>query len=134
MWVTHGMMLNNENKSITNNINSLRIIGITGEAGAGKTTVTKKYASLKKGYYILTDDVAKKIMEPGNSCYDKVIDHFGKDILEKDKSINCSKLASIVFNSESELKVLNSLVHGEVAAKVTDIIKNIKSLNNESRD
>lgn len=127
------MMLNNNNKNfIDNRKNSIRIIGITGEAGAGKTTITKLYASLKKGYYILTDDVAKEIMKPGNNCYDKVVEHFGMGILEQDESINRSKLASIVFRKKSELNVLNSLVHSEVVAKVTDIIKNIKSLNNES--
>jgi dephospho-CoA kinase len=112
--------------------NSLKIIGITGEAGAGKTTIVKKYAALHNGYYILTDDVAKAIMEPGMCCYDKVVEHFGNDILAEDKSINRSKLASIVFDNEDELKILNSLVHSEVVAKVTDIINNIKSLNNES--
>ncbi len=133
------MMLNNKCKDNKNNDDdsynkdfNLKIIGITGEAGAGKTTITKKYAALHKGYYILTDDVAKEIMEPGNCCYNKVIEHFDNNILEEDKSINRSKLASIVFNDAEKLKILNSLVHSEVVAKVTDIIKNIKSLNNES--
>lgn len=125
------MMLNKDNANQWSNTRLL-IIGITGEAGSGKTTITKKYAALKKGYYILTDDVAKEIMEPGNECYNKVVDYFGRNILQNDGTINRSKLASIVFNNNNELAMLNSLVHGEVVTKVTDIIKNIKSLNNES--
>ena len=118
MSVIHGMMLNNmdhirsecndENKC--NNQMSLRIIGITGEAGSGKTTITKAYAKLKNGYYILTDDVAREMMEPYMECYDKVVEHFGKDILNKDDTIDRAKLAQIVFNNTDELNILNNLL------------------------
>ena len=139
MLVTHGMMSNNEKENYMqksedkiNNMSKteIKVIGITGEAGSGKTTITKEYARLKKGYYILTDDVAKEVMEPDEDCYKKIVAYFGKDILQIDNTINREKLAKIVFNNEQELKVLNSLVHNEVVTKVIDIIENIKSLNN----
>ena len=47
-------------------------------------------------------------------------------------SIDRAKLASIVFNDENELKILNSIVHGEVVSKVKAIINNINCLNNEN--
>lgn len=112
-------------------INRLKIIGITGEAGSGKTTITKLYAKHhKEAYVILTDDVARELMNVGEPCYDRVVEHFGKVILKDDMSIDRAKLASIVFNDENELKILNSIVHGEVVSKVKAIINNINCLNN----
>ena len=114
-------------------INGLKIIGITGEAGSGKTTITKLYAKhYKEAYVILTDDVARELMNVGEPCYERVVEHFGKNILKEDMSIDRPKLASIVFNDENELKILNSIVHGEVVSKVRYIINNINCLNNEN--
>ena len=114
-------------------INGLKIIGITGEAGSGKTTITKLYAKHhKEAYVILTDDVARELMNVGEPCYERVVEHFGKNILKEDMSIDRPKLASIVFNDENELKILNSIVHGEVVSKVRYIINNINCLNNEN--
>ena len=140
MLVTLGMMLNKDDQ--------LKIIGITGEAGSGKTTVTKLYAKSHNAYVILTDDVARELMEPGTECYKRVVQHFGEEILyssfgmkeleETDiektyvRPINRAILADIVFNDENELKVLNSIVHSEVVSKVKSIITDIKSLNNDN--
>lgn len=131
MLVTLGMMLSKDDQ--------LKIIGITGEAGSGKTTVTKLYAKSHNAYVILTDDVARELMEPGTECYKRVVQHFGEGILyETDiekayvRPINRAILADIVFNDENELKVLNSIVHSEVVSKVKSIITDIKSLNNDN--
>ena len=71
-------------------------------------------------------------MNVGEPCYDRVVEHFGKVIIKDDMSIDRAKLASIVFNDENELKILNSIVHGEVVSKVKNIINNINCLNNEN--
>lgn len=112
----------------------MKVIGITGEAGSGKTTVTKLYAKSHNAYVILTDEVARELMEPGTECYRRVVEHFGKGILKKlpedNIPIDRGILANIVFNDENELKVLNSIVHSEVVSKVKSIITDINSLNN----
>ena len=112
----------------------MKVIGITGEAGSGKTTVTKLYAKSHNAYVILTDEVARELMEPGTECYRRVVEHFGKGILKKLPEdhipIDRGILANIVFNDENELKVLNSIVHSEVVSKVKSIITDINSLNN----
>ena len=112
----------------------MKVIGITGEAGSGKTTVTKLYAKSHNAYVILTDEVARELMESGTECYRRVVEHFGKGILKKlpedNIPIDRGILANIVFNDENELKVLNSIVHSEVVSKVKSIITDINSLNN----
>ena len=58
--------------------NNVKVIGITGEAGAGKTTVARMYADLHKAYVILTDDVAKELQLPGEACYNLIVCHLVK--------------------------------------------------------
>lgn len=105
--------------------NSLRIIGITGEVGAGKSTVAHMYANMKHAYIIFTDNVAKDLQVEGNTCYNLIVEHFGDEILNDDKSINRAALAQIVFKNEKELSILNSYVHKEVLKKVKEIIEDI---------
>ena len=106
-------------------INNLRIIGITGEVGAGKSTVATLYAQLKGAYVIFTDNVAKELQVEGKTCYNRIVGHFGQDILDEDRSINRTKLAQIVFANEEELRILNSYVHKEVLEEVRRIIEDI---------
>ncbi|MBE5936269.1 MAG: dephospho-CoA kinase [Lachnospiraceae bacterium] len=103
----------------------LRIIGITGGVGTGKTTVANLYALMHNAYVIFTDLVAKDLQVKGNSCYNLIVEHFGNVILSEDYEINREKLAQIVFNDEEELNILNSIVHKEVIIKVKEIIEEI---------
>ena len=103
----------------------LRIIGITGGVGTGKTTVANIYAQMNNAYIIFTDFVAKELQLRGQTCYNLIVEHFGNVILDENYEINREKLAQIVFNNESELSVLNSIVHKEVIIKVKDIIEEI---------
>lgn len=103
----------------------LRIIGITGGVGTGKTTVANIYAQMNNAYVIFTDLVAKELQLKGKTCYNLIVEHFGNVILDENSEINRAKLAQIVFANEEELNILNSLVHKEVIIKVKDIIEEI---------
>ena len=103
----------------------LRIIGITGGVGTGKTTVANIYAQMSNAYIIFTDFVAKELQLRGQTCYNLIVEHFGNVILDENYEIDRAKLAQIVFNNKEELSVLNSIVHKEVIIKVKDIIEEI---------
>lgn len=101
----------------------MKVIGITGGVGSGKTQVLE-YLNDKYGASIcLTDEVAKKLQRKGEACYDAIVEHFGEEILDKKGELNRSKLASIVFSDNEELAVLNSLVHPAVKAEVKKEIR-----------
>lgn len=65
-------------------------------------------------YLIDADALARKVEEPGQPAWKKIVNHFGEHILNSDKTVNRQKLADIVFNNPDELKKLNSIVHPEV--------------------
>lgn len=89
-----------------------KIIGLTGGIGSGKTTIAKHIEQLGIPVYI-ADLEAKKILDT-KVIVGKIIDAFGKDILEKDK-VDRAKLSKVVFEQPEKLQILNSIIHPEVA-------------------
>ena len=82
----------------------MKVIGLTGGIGAGKTQILN-YLNDKYGASICqADEVAKKLQKKGAPVYDEIVAHFGEEILDEKGEINRSKLADIVFTDEKELK------------------------------
>lgn len=104
----------------------MRIIGITGGIGAGKSSVLELLENNFNAFIIKADDVAKGTMEIGNIGYNKVLEVFGDEILDNNKNINRGKLAEIVFNNKNKLIVLNSIIHPLVKKLITEQIGELK--------
>ncbi len=89
----------------------MKVIGITGGIGSGKSTVLNLLKEHFHAYIIMADDVAKETMRQGNAGYEKVVEFFGDEILDDTKEINREKLSKIVFAQSNKRIVLNSLIH-----------------------
>lgn len=101
----------------------MKVIGITGGVGAGKTQVLE-YLNDKYGTTIcLTDEVARKLQRKGGEVFEAIVAHFGEEILDEKGELDRSKLAGIVFSDSEELAVLNSLVHPAVKEEVRKEIR-----------
>jgi len=90
----------------------VRVIGITGGIGSGKTTVCKWFEEQSVPVYY-ADDQAKWLMEHDSVLVHNVKSAFGEDIYENN-TLNRTKLAGIVFADKDKLAILNSLVHPAV--------------------
>ena len=89
------------------------VAGITGTMGTGKSAIARMFQNL--GAYIIDyDELARKVVEPGNKAWQKLVDNFGEVILNADKTVNRQKLADIVFSNPEKLRQLNSIIHPEV--------------------
>lgn len=101
----------------------MKIIGITGGVGAGKTQILE-YLNDKYGASICqTDKVAKKLQKKGGVCYAAIAEHFGSGILCENGELDRSRLADVVFNDPKELEALNGIVHPAVKAEVDRLIR-----------
>lgn len=85
------------------------IIGLIGGIASGKSKMTERFEKLGAGV-IDCDKLAHSLYEPGEECYQSMIDAFGQDILEEDGRIDRKKLGSIVFSDKDQLQLLNSIV------------------------
>lgn len=92
------------------------VIGITGSIATGKSTVSKMIKEL--GYTVVDADiVARVVVEPGEEAYQKIVEHFGEEILLANGEIDRKKLGDLVFQNEEKRLLLNSIVHPAVRKK-----------------
>lgn len=104
----------------------MRVIGITGGIGGGKSLVADIMIKKYKACLINSDRIAKEQMKPGGISYQGVVDYFGKEILSGDGAIDKGKLSKIVFNDKEKLHKLNTLTHPNVLKEIQRIIEEEK--------
>ncbi|TAH64361.1 MAG: dephospho-CoA kinase, partial [Anaerolineaceae bacterium] len=109
--------------------NNMKVIGITGGIGSGKSLVADIMIKKYKAYLINSDSIAREQMMPGGISYQGVVDYFGREILVEDGSIDKSKLSQIVFTDKEKLLKLNSLTHPNVLIEVQKIIAEKRDSN-----
>ena len=89
------------------------VIGLTGGLGTGKSTVAKIFQEL--GATVLDADViAHRVMEPRRLAWRKIVELFGREVLNEDETINRRRLGLLVFANEDKRKQLEGVVHPQV--------------------
>ena len=106
----------------------MKIIGITGGIGAGKSCVLREIEVLDGTFVIEADKLAHTLLSPGHDCYTEVVSCFGKEILSEDQSIDRAVLRKLVMNSSEKLRQLNALVHPAVKKYIVDDIEKKRDL------
>ena len=94
------------------------VIGITGNSGSGKTSISKLLKEEFQTDIINADEIVKEMSMPGEVYYNEIIKVFGKDILLENREINKPKLADIIFNSNEKRDVLNSLTFKYIVEEI----------------
>ena len=100
----------------------MKVYGITGGAGTGKSEVIKMLLQNFGGCVIMSDEVARELMQKGNISYQLIVEYFGRDILMDDGEIDRKKLADHVFNNKEALEKLNSMTHPYVKDEIRKLI------------
>ena len=98
-----------------------KFIGLTGQTGAGKSTVSEFAA--KMGYRIINaDKVARQVMGNNSECLKRLAEIFGSDIINSDGSCNRQLLAKRAFSSRENTDILNGITHPAIISKVREYI------------
>ena len=104
----------------------MKIIGITGGVGSGKSRVLSYMEEQFKAVICQADHVAWELQEPGQGCYLQILEHFGREILNDDDTIDRKKLGQIVFNDNEALWMLNAIMHPAVKEEIRKRICNAR--------
>ena len=107
----------------------MKIIGITGGVGCGKSEVIRYIMKKYNCFAIFADDVAKQLQQKGNLCYDRIVELLGVDILAEDGEIDKGKMAAKIFADESLLGRVNAIIHPAVYDFILDKIAEHKKKN-----
>ena len=92
----------------------MKIIGLTGGIGSGKSKVLNEFKSLGVPCYE-ADKVAKKLMKNDQDLSIQIKSVFGIDVYYGNE-LDSKKLANLVFNDKTKLAALNAIVHPRVAS------------------
>lgn len=106
----------------------MKVIGLTGGIGSGKSLVAKIMREQYGACVIDTDRIAKEQMEPGGASYPEVVDYFGEGILASDKTIDRGKLSAVVFEDSDKRKRINEITHPKVLVEVQQTIATHREL------
>jgi dephospho-CoA kinase len=93
--------------------------GLTGGIASGKSAVAAILREL--GFPVLdADSISHKLMEPGQTAHDEILQAFGDDLADSSGGIDRHKLAAIVFSDSTKLAKLNSILHPRVDQIIFD--------------
>ena len=100
------------------------LVALTGGIATGKSVVAQVLGQL--GCYIHeSDTLAHRLQTPGTPAWKALVSHFGKKILNPDKTVNRRALGAIVFADRKEREFLDNLLHPLVMEKKREIIAEI---------
>ena len=104
----------------------MRLIGLTGGIGSGKSSVSSRLAE-RGAALIDADAIVRELQEPGQPVFDAMVERWGSKIVDGDGSIDRATVAGIVFGDKDELKAIEKIVHPEVRKAMDRQIKELAS-------
>jgi dephospho-CoA kinase len=100
----------------------MRVLGLTGGIGSGKSMVAQTFAQLG-AVVIDADQLAREVVEPGQPALQEIATAFGRDVLLSDGRLDRSKLAGIIFADPAERARLDAITHPRIRARMDEEIK-----------
>jgi dephospho-CoA kinase len=103
----------------------LKIIGVTGGIGSGKSTVSRILRDLG-AKIVSADKIARDVVYKGEKALEELIEYFGNDIINDEGELDRKKLGTIVFDNIEKLEVLNSITHKYIVEKIVDMAEQFR--------
>jgi len=100
----------------------MKVIGLTGGIGSGKSTVSQYLAEL--GAVVLdADKVGHEAFKPETPAWRDVVATFSREVLAPSGEVDRKKLGEIVFNDPEALSRLNQIMHPRMYDMMKDRIE-----------
>lgn len=108
----------------------MKIIGVTGGIGSGKTTVSEYLK--EKGYRVIdADEISHELSVPGSTLVKALSEEFGEDLVNEKGILNRRELANRAFSSSEGKTKLDEISHREIIKKIREEIETAKAENIE---
>jgi dephospho-CoA kinase len=91
----------------------MKTFGLTGGVGMGKSTAAG-FFSRHDVRVVDTDEIARRLVQPGQPALTEIESAFGKNLLAPNGSLKRDELARLVFNSVADRKKLEAILHPRI--------------------
>ncbi|MBQ3947242.1 MAG: dephospho-CoA kinase [Ruminococcus sp.] len=109
-----------------NTLSGVTVVGLTGQTGAGKSTISKIFS--ENGFEVIdADQVSRKVVEKGSNCLYEIEELFGREVLNDDGTLNRKALGAIVFTDKTKLETLNTIMHPYITKEILRLIKELSN-------
>ena len=108
------------------------IVGLTGGISSGKSTVLKIF----KNFGCKTvdaDEIAHQLTRPGTKVLKEIVRKFGREVLNKDGTLNRKRLAEAIFRDRQKRKSLNAIMHPKIIAEMKRKIREFQKRARRSK-
>lgn len=102
------------------------ILGLTGGIGSGKSAAAQHFIDLGVPA-VDADHAARWVVEPGRPALQRIVEHFGPQVLQADGQLDRAALRSRVFDNQHERKWLEALLHPLIRQEIADFLANAKA-------
>ncbi|MBB3104665.1 dephospho-CoA kinase [Azomonas macrocytogenes] len=86
------------------------VLGLTGGIGSGKSAAAENFSEL--GVHLVdADQVARWVVEPGQPALERIVEHFGREVLLASGALDRGALRARIFQDAEQRKWLEGLLH-----------------------
>ncbi|MFC7061560.1 dephospho-CoA kinase [Halobacillus seohaensis] len=93
------------------------VIGLTGSIATGKSTISQMFQSFDIPV-VDADIISREVVEIGKPAYHQIVECFGEEILNEDRTLNRKRLGQVIFKDPKKRKYLNDIVHPQVRIEI----------------
>lgn len=95
------------------------VVGLTGGIAAGKSTVALRL--VEHGAELIDADlIAREVVLPGTPTWQRILEHFGEEVVTDDGFLDRDRLGQIVFEDPGKRRLLNELTHPPILREIAD--------------
>lgn len=104
------------------------IVGLTGQTGAGKTTVSNTLR--ERGVPVVDADIlARDVVNNSKICLGDLVLAFGCDIIDHNGELNRKRLSAVVFGDKAKLKRLNAITFPHIIQRIEEAVSGYRAQN-----
>ncbi len=104
-----------------NSLDGVMVIGLTGQTGAGKSTVSGIF--VRNGFHLIdADAIARLVVKRGSHCLADLRECFSDTILCPNGELDRRMLASIAFSDRRKLEMLNTIMYPYIMGEILRMI------------
>ncbi len=113
-----------------NSLDGVMVIGLTGQTGAGKSTVSKVF--VQNGFRLIdADAISRHVVVRGSHCLADLQECFSDVILTKDGDLDRKVMADIAFSDHHKLEMLNTIMYPYIMGEILRLIHRFSQQNHK---